>query len=454
MMKGKDKHRMSAREAALRGLVRVEEDQAYLNLALPPYLSKLGSDDRALAIQLATGTIQRLNSLDWAIGLYSRRSLKSFTPWLRNLLRLSAYQIIYLDRIPDYAVVDEAVRLAYRFGHRGVASLANALLRRLALQASNLPWPEGHKNRVEQLSLRESHPTWLVKRYINSFGFAEAKLLCRANNLKPRLSIRPNLLRITPDRLMEILSNDNIASMPSENVPNMLTVEPAAYPVATEAFRDGLFTIQGESSALVAPLLLPHSGETIVDLCSAPGGKTTHLAELINDRGLIYAVDLHPNRLRLVEQAARRLGLTIIRPIVADGRTLNRKQIRQPRAVLVDAPCSGLGVIRRLPELKWRRKEADLPALQSLQVALLRSAATLLPVGGRLLYSVCTNMMEETNEVVQLFTRENSNFAAEALCSRLPERLQDKQLDPFAVSFYPHRHALDGFYIASWLKKR
>lgn len=454
MTKKKEQRRMSAREAALRGLVRLEKDQAYLNLALPPYLSNLDSDERALTIQLAAGTIQRLNSLDWAIGLYSRRSLKSFTPWVRNLLRLSAYQIIYLDRIPDYAVVDEAVRLAYRFGHRGVASLVNALLRRLVLQASDLPWPEGHKNRVEQLSLRESHPPWLVKRYINSFGFADAKLLCRANNLKPHTSIRPNLLRTTPDQLKKILGNENIAALPSEIAPNMLTLEPAGYPVATEAFRRGLFTIQGESSALVAPLLLPQPGETIVDLCSAPGGKTTHLAELVKNSGLVYAVDLHLHRLRMVEKAALRLGLTVIRTLIADGRTLNLQQIRQPRAVLVDAPCSGLGVIRRLPELKWRRKEADLPALQSLQLALLRSAAALLPVGGRLLYSVCTNTMEETAEVVKQFARENPNFTTEALCSRLPERLQDKQEDPCAISFYPHRHGLDGFYIASWLKKR
>lgn len=452
-MTGKVKGQVSAREAALRALVRVEQDQAYLNLALPPYLKTLGSNDRALAMQLATGTMQRLNTLDWAIGLYSRRPLHSFTPWLRNLLRLSAYQIIYLDRIPDYAAVDEAVRLAYRFGHRGVASLANALLRRLAAQASNLPWPEGQQNRAEQLSLRESHPLWLVKRYIRSLGPCEAEQLCRANNLKPRLSIRPNLLRTTPAELLEILSRENIAAMPSGIVPQLLTLEHAANPAATEAFRAGLYTIQGESSALVAPLLLPRSGETILDLCSAPGGKTTHLAELLKNRGLVYAVDIHSHRLRLVEKAARRLGLAVIRTLVADGRTLNLKQIKQPRAILVDAPCSGLGVIRRLPELKWRRKEADLPALQSLQLALLRSAAALLPVGGRLLYSVCTDTMEETAEVFKLFARENSNFAAEALCSRLPKKLQDKQEDPIAVSFYPHRQDLDGFYIASWYKK-
>ncbi len=442
-----------AREAALRALVRVERDRAYLNLALPPYLKKLGDEDRALAMQIAAGTIQRLNTLDWALKLFSRRPLESYTPWMRNLLRLSAYQIIYLEGIPDYAAVDEAVRLAYRFGHRGVASLVNALLRRLAARISELPWPDCHQNKIEYLSLRESHPPWLVKRYIEKYGFEEAEQLCRSNNLKPLTSIRPNLLRNQPGQLAERLAGEGIATLQSDNVPGMLLACAGGRPAAVKAFKEGLFTIQGESSAVVAPLLDLQPGEVILDLCSAPGGKTTHIAELMGDSGLIYAIDIHRHRLNLVNEAARRLGLKSIQTIMADGRFVGNQKIGQPRAVLVDAPCSGLGVIRRLPELKWRSREENIAVLSKLQLSLLGAAADLLPSGGRLLYSVCTDMVEETCEVVGIFSAENSDFEAEALITLLPNTLQKRQADSHMITLLPHRHNLDGFFIASWLKK-
>lgn len=442
-----------AREAALRALVRVERDRAYLNLALPPYLKKLGDEDRALAMQIAAGTIQRLNTLDWALKLFSHRPLKSYTPWMRNLLRLSAYQIIYLEGIPDYAAVDEAVRLAYRFGHRGVASLVNALLRRLAARISELPWPDCRQNKIEYLSLRESHPPWLVKRYIENYGFEEAEQLCRSNNLKPLTSIRPNLLRNQPGQLAVRLASEGVATLQSDNVPGMLLVCAGGRPAVVEAFKEGLFTIQGESSAIVAPLMDPQPGEIIVDLCSAPGGKTTHIAELMGDSGLVYAVDIHHHRLNLVNKAARRLGLKSIQTIMADGRFIGNKKIGQPRAVLVDAPCSGLGVIRRLPELKWRSREENIAALSKLQLSLLGAAADLLPVGGKLLYSVCTDMVEETCQVFEIFSAGNSDFEAEALVTLLPNTLQRRQTGSHMITFLPHRHDLDGFFIASWLKK-
>lgn len=443
----------SAREAALRALVRVEADGAYLNLALPAYLQDLAGDERSLAVQLAAGTVQRLNTLDWSINLFSRRSSDTFTPWIRNLLRLSAYQIIYLDRIPDYAVVDEAVNLARRFGHSGVAGLVNALLRRIADQGSELPWPNQNKNPVEYLSLRHSQPQWLVARAIDHFGFMEAENWCRANNKKALVSIRPNLLRIKPEALINSLRNEGVEAAKSPLVPGMLQIKRGSSPALTASFEKGFFSIQGESSALVAPLLQPQPGQTLVDLCSAPGGKTTHLAELMNDQGLVYAVETRMNRLQLVEKAARRLGLKSIRTILADGRNINMQGLSVPAAILVDAPCSGLGVIRRLPEIKWRRRQEDLIKMQALQTELLSAAAHLLPSGGKLIYSVCSNQPEETDQVAGKFNRTHPEFDPEPFRPLLPQLLQGDHGDTGPVHIWPHHHDLDGFFIALWRKK-
>lgn len=452
-MDKKNNSQKGAREAALRALVRVEENGAYLNLVLPSLLQNFSPAERALAVQIATGTIQRLNTIDWVINLYSRRTLDTYTPWLRNLLRLSAYQMLFLDRVPHYAIVNEAVRLARRFGHRGVAGLTNALLRRIGAESANLLWPDPTVKQAEYLSLKHSQPLWLVDRLISQFGFAEAESWCLASNQKPLISIRPNLLRTDAAALIDKLQSEGFEAFYSPIVPSMLRLVEGASPALSNSFREGLFTIQGESSALVAPLLAPQPGELIIDLCSAPGGKTTHLAELMGNSGLVYACDLYQGRLQLVEKAARRLGLQNITTVTVDGRNLGGQNLPAADAILVDAPCSGLGVIRRLPEIKWRREKGDLLRMQALQIELLTSAARLLKPGGKLLYSVCTTEPEETEAVVAAFNKTHQQFITEELTPHLPLSLQSGQDSSETIKLWPHRHDLDGFFIALWRKK-
>ncbi len=452
-MPAEQKGPKNAREAALKALVRFEKDRAYLNLILPDITAKLSGEDRALAVQIASGTLERLNTLDWVLNLYSTTKIDKMTPWLRNLLRIGTYQLLYLDRVPAYAAVDESVCLARRYGHRGVAGLTNAVLRKIDSESGALPWPDIATSPIDYLSLKYSIPPWLVKRAACRFGFSEAESWSQAVNIKPALSVRPNLLRTDLASLSERLTQEGFNVTGSPVVPAMLRLSgTAGSPAAAEAFRAGLYTIQGESSALVAPMLEPQPGETVVDLCSAPGGKTTHLAELMADRGLVYAIEQHSARLRLVEKAALRLGLNCIRPVVADGRSAAGLNLKQPAAVLVDAPCSGLGVIGRLPEIKWRRTEEDLEVLQKLQIELLAAAASLLTQGGRLIYSVCTTEPEETVQVVEKFGCSNPDFVRELLVSRLPSALQGGENTTGAVTIFPHQHGLDGFFIAGWRK--
>jgi 16S rRNA (cytosine967-C5)-methyltransferase len=288
---------------------------------------------------------------------------------------------------------------------------------------------------------------------IARFGFGEAEKWCRANNLKPLISIRPNCLRTDPDRLIERLHNEGIGAIRSPVVPGMLRVVSGGAPAASASFRDGLFTIQGESSALVAPILSLETAGTVIDLCSAPGGKTTHLAELAGDCGRVYAVELHSQRLELVNKAANRLGLRSIIPVLADGRHIEKENFPAPDAVLVDAPCSGLGVIRRLPEIKWSRKEQDLLRMQALQLDLLSAAADLLLPGGKLLYSVCTTEIEETLQVTEIFNRSHPDFSAVPPLCRLQLPFGPELSETEPLFLWPHRHDLDGFYISLWRKK-
>jgi len=449
------KRPLTAREAALTALVRIERDGSYLNLVLPPLTKNFPDQERALASRLAAGALQHLNTIDWALTLYLKSPLNRLTPHIRNLLRLSAYQLLYLDRVPAYAAVDEAVDLARRYGHRGVSSLANAVLRRLAAQKNDLPWPDIRANPSEALSLRFSHPLWMVRRWINRYGLKEAEDLCRANNEPADVTLRPNLLRVGTEQLKENLCSSGVEASYSSHVPGMIRVKPRQPLVELDSFRQGLFTIQGESSALVAPMLRPEPGQKALDLCSAPGGKTTHLAELMLDRGTILALDLHPHRLRLVDQAAIRLGLSSIHTMVADAREIGRNaDLALQDRILVDAPCSGLGVIRRLPEIKWRRVENQLPQMRKLQLELLEAAAELLSSGGLLLFSVCSNEFEETESVVKVFTAKHPEMAICSGSDGLPEIFAEAVASNGTTSLLPHRHGIDGFFIARWIRRK
>lgn len=450
-----DRQRLSgAREAALRALVRVERDRSYLNLALPPLLRLLPPRERALASRIAAGTVQRLNTLDWALGLHLRQPLHKLTPWIRNLLRSGAYQVIFLDRVPAAAAVDESVRLARRFGHRGVAGLVNAALRSLAGSASDLPWPDRQGDPVLYLSLKHSHPAWLVRRWLERYGEAETEALCAANNNPSPVSLRPNRLKVDRRGLLERLGAAGVAADASPSVLEAVRLTGQKDPAALAGFREGFFTIQGESAMLVAPALDPRPGETVLDLCSAPGGKTTHLAELMGDEGLVLAVDLNPGRLRLVEQSARRLGLDSITVAAGDGRSPGSLNLPAPDRILVDAPCTGLGVVRRLPDLKWRRRPEDVPAMQRLQLELLRAAASFLTPGGVLVYSVCSNETEETAAVAEALSRAELSLQPEEpppLPAALPGFCLEKASGAFHL--YPHRHGMDGFFVARWRKR-
>lgn len=439
-----------ARETALIILKEVEEKEAYLNLVLNRVLTRqtFSSVERSLLTELTYGVVQRLQTLDWVISLYSKRPLGKLTPYIRNILRIGTYQLLYLERIPDSAAVDEAVKLAHRYGHKGVAGLVNAVLRKIGRSKNDLPWPSREQDPELYLSLQHAYPLWMVRRWIKRFGFEAAEALCIAGNRRPPLTVRTNSLFLSREELQRVLQAEGTASRVCRFAPEGLYLDLTTGLTELKSFRQGFFQVQGEASMLAAPLLNPQPGEQILDLCSAPGGKTTHLAALMKNQGRIIAADLYPHRLKLVQAAAKRLGIQIIRTENFDGRALPAKWQGAFQRVLLDAPCSGLGVIRRKGDLKWKRQLEDLAALSRLQMQLLRSAFQALCTGGVLLYSACTTEPEETSELINRFLAKESLAQPVQLTPFLPSGLFTKEEKTGQIFLWPDRHNLDGFFLA------
>ena len=455
-----------ARVEALQILCRVEEDQAFADLALDAALerARLPRRDRALATELVYGTLRWQRRLDWILAPHSRRPLDRLDPRVRNLLRLTAYQLQFLQRVPDWAAVNDAVTLARhlpatgtRAGARpslrkpGVADrpggapvgnpapFVNAVLRSLTRQGGALPpLPQ---DPLEAVATRLAFPSWLARRWAERLGLDEAERLMTALDERPPVTVRVNLLRCAREALAERLAEEEeVASRPTVYAPDGLVLDRPGHLSLFRSFSEGWFTVQDEASMLVGYLLDPQPGETVADLCAAPGTKTTHLAQLMKNSGRLVAVDPHPARLRLVARAAERLGTRIVETHAGTAEVVAAKQTERFDRVLVDAPCSNLGVLRRNPDAKWRRVEADLLRLQGRQRAILEAGATMVRPGGALVYATCSLEPEENEAVVEPFLARRQEWILDP-----PAAFPIPLSPPGMLRCLPHRHGTDGF---------
>ena len=429
-----------ARYEALHILVRVERDRAFADIALEHALDRARLDprDAALCTEIVYGTLRWRRHLDWRLAPHLNRPLAKLDPWVRALLRLTLYQLVFLDRVPRWAAVDEAVSVA-RLKSRvpGPAEFVNAVLRSFT-RVPGPPRPPA--SAVEAAGVRWSFPDWMAGRWIARHGPEEAGRLMAALNERPPTTIRVNTLRISRDDLAARLRDEELAETdPTALAPEGLTVRRGAVG-RWAAFAAGWCTIQDEASMLVARLLDPQPGDLVADTCAAPGTKTTHLAQLMGNRGRIVAMDPHAARLRLLTQAAARLGIDIVEAHAGGvGAVAGRWKSRCDR-VLVDAPCSNLGVLRRNPDVKWKREEADLVRVAEKQRGILASAAALARPGARLVYATCSLEPEENDLIVREFLTGHPEW----------------RLDPPAgfpvpadaegfIRCLPHVHGTDGF---------
>ena len=427
-----------ARHCAFAVLRRVFEDGAWADRALRGEAERLGLDarDLALATRLAYGAVQRRATLDHVIETLSGRSLDRLEPAVVAALRLGIFQLVYLDRVPDHAAVGESVELA-KAESRGGAGLVNAVLRRAAREAAALvgALPDGTP---EEAALRHSHPEWIAQLWWDTFGADTARALMAADNEPAEAALRANTLRIAAADLAQRL--------PVETEPagedGLIVLEPFDAHAAPE-WREGLFMPQSRAAMAVARVLAPQPGERVLDLCAAPGGKTTHLAALMRDEGELVAVERHKGRAEALRRTAARMGATCVEVRVADaaepaGGTYDR--------VLVDPPCSDLGTLASRPDARWR-KTADQPErLARTQGAILRAGADALAPGGTLVYSTCTISPAENERVIDAFLAEREDFEADDLRREVP--VWQHPSVPFHLQTLPHRDGTEGFFIA------
>lgn len=412
-----------ARSIAFQVLCRVE-DGAYSDLALDSALSAvpaLDSRERGLATELVYGTLRRRGSLDYILNTYCRQSLAKLEPQALCLLRLGVYQLFYLDKIPQRAAVHSTVELARQMRLERVTGLVNGILRSCLREPERVKWPQLERDPVGWLTHRQSLPAWLATRWLAEFGQEDAVALAEAVSQVPPTTVRVNLLKTDRDSFIQKLANLDVVATATRYAPEGVVVERGGLRVLKGDDLQ-LYQVQDEASMLIAHLVAPRAGEALLDVCSAPGGKTTHLAALTENKAEIVAMDLHPQRLDLLRDSAERLGCSSITTQVWDmtqpctalaGKTFDR--------VLVDAPCSGLGVLRRNPESRWRRTEADVLRLAKLQGEILTNAAKLVSPDGLLLYSLCTTTAEESREVIERFLAKHPDFVQEDLRAQVPE---------------------------------
>lgn len=405
-----------ARRLALKVLYAADSGGAFVNLALDEALedSDLGPADRALATELAYGVTRWRARLDWVLAHLVTRPLGDLPVWIRNILRMGVYQLLFLGRVPDRAAVAEGVALAHEFGHRGTVGLVNAVLRQAALRGRDIELPPEGDDPATRLAVEWSHPEWLIRRWLFRYGREATVDLCRANNEAAPVSLRCNFLRSTRSDLLARLEAEGAASRPGRLCPEAVTYGGQRPLRRLAAYADGLFSVQDEGAMAVARAVRPESGGLVVDACAGVGGKTMHLAELMGGRGRVVAFDLFEHKLRLLTGAAARLGITSVEARRLDARDLPTTDLAGAAdAVLVDAPCSGLGVLRRRPDLRWRVGESDLESLARLQGELLARAAACVRPGGVLVYATCTLEPEENEAVVEGFLGSSLEFDAD-----------------------------------------
>lgn len=439
--------KLTARELALEVLLAVEEQSAYSNLALQSALSKhtMSAKDTGLVTEMVYGTVQRLNTIDYRIQPLLKQPMQKLDPWVRNLLRVSVYQLVYLERVPDFAVLNEAVEIAKRRNQR-LSGFVNGVLRSFT-RSQEIKFPSLAKDPIRHISLVYSHPEWLVKDWIDQYGIEQTVEICRANNDRPSLSLRVNRLRATREEVVASLAEQGIEAHVSDISPDGIVLSSGMDVTKLEAFQHGLCTVQDESSMLVTPCLAPKPGMRILDACAAPGGKTTHLAETMNDQGEIVAADIYEHKVELIRNATHRLGIQSVKPVAGDIRDI-LPELGEFDAILLDAPCSGFGVIRRKPDIKWRKTADDVSAIQAAQAELIRLTADALKPGGILVYSTCTIGQKENQEIVRTFLEEHANFQIEPVQSYLSETVVNHCVSAEGwVQILPQHYGTDGFFI-------
>ena len=426
---------MCPRETVINALYKIEKDGAYSTKAIIDAAKEFeGAQDRAFINELAMGVLRNKTRIDYIIEAYSKIKLKKISPWVLQILRTGVYQLVMMDKIPPSAACNEAVKLASKYAHKAARGYVNGLLRNIARNLDSLPMPK-RENVTEFLSVMYSCPVWLTEKLISQFGENTCEEILADSLLPHSAMIRVNILKTSPTELIDILQKEGICAEQSVDVPECLIIKGAININSSDAYKKGYYTLQNINSMRAVIALDPKRCDTVIDVCAAPGGKTTHVAELMQNDGKVLGMDIHPHKIQLIESAAERLSLSCVSAVVHNSEEVKEELRGLADRVLADVPCSGIGVIHKKPDIKWNRKLSDIDTLCETQRKILNSSAEYVRNGGILVYSTCTILREENSDIIEEFLSSHKNF------EKISEEL-----------YLAHKTGGSGFYICKLRK--
>ena len=453
-----------ARETALKILYKIDEEKAYSNIVLNSEIKKqkekLQRKDIGLISEIVYGVTTWRITLDEIIEKYSKIKLKKISKWILNILRMSIYQIIFLDKIPKAAAVNEGVNLAKKYGNRGSIGFTNAVLRKVDKKDYTELFEE--KDNIKRISITTSMPEWIILE-LKKEGVSIEKIeeICKNSNIRPSISVRINNLKINKQELKEKLQEKGIKT--EDGILNDFLILNNIKDIENmEEFTQGYFTVQDEVAGLTALVLNPQPGENVLDACSSPGGKTTYLAELMKNQGNIVATDIHEHRTKLVENAAKRLGINIIKTSVQDATIFNENYKEKFDKILLDVPCLGIGVLKRKPDIKWQKEQKDVDEISKIQYKILENCSKYLKENGEIVYSTCSIFKKENERIIEKFIKNNLEFQIEKFDFEKNSQLKnEKNANLFFQNYIKNCKYLevyqnektDGFFICKMTKK-
>jgi 16S rRNA (cytosine967-C5)-methyltransferase len=444
----------SARWLAVDILNRIDKKGAFAEPLLDECLTRneaMNIPERRLLTRIVYGTLRMRNLLDWIIDQHYRGAFASMDTDIKNILRTALYQLHFTDRIPAFAIVDEAVEMTKNL-HPAGSGLVNAVLRNVIRGKDKITYPDLEKEAAFHISIVHSHPLWLVRRWLDLFGAEETAAICINNNEIPPYTLRINRLRSTREKVAEEMTHRTFSVKNTVFSPDGLVISNPADPVReSELYKSGVISVQDEASQLISWLVNPRPGETILDMCSGVGGKATHMAEIMENRGRIIALDISGEKTKSLINNTTRQGVSIVEVRRGDAAQDQGREFHEAfDKILLDAPCSGTGTLKRNPEIKWRISGNDVKKMVALQKAILKKAVLYLKKGGRLIYSTCSMLSEENESVIKDIITSHSDFKIAGSPETIHPLLTDRR---GYFRTFPHRHDMDGFFGAVLIKK-
>ena len=447
---------VNIRNIVLDMLLEINEKGKFSNLVISSALDKyayLSHEDRAFISRSVLGTVERKITVDYIIDLFSKTPVRKMKAVIRNIIRLGVYQIMYMDSVADYAACSESVKLAEKRGFGSLKGFVNGVLRNIARNKESILFPKASENPVDYMAVVYSVPEWIVKKWLCCYGSEMTDKMLASQFDERTLSIRCNTVKIKPEELKKKLSERGIKAEINNYVPEALEISGYDSLDRIPEFDEGLFTVQDVSSMLVMRAAMLSAGDRVIDLCAAPGGKSSHAAQILWPQGFVDALDVSEPKTQLIRENAERLGLDNISVSVSDALETDEESIEKADVVIADLPCSGLGIIGKKPDIKYQASEEKCHELAKLQRQMLHTASKYVKKGGRLVYSTCTLDPEENEDNAEWFAR-NHDYVREDVGKLMPVGIKGIRTNGKCVEIIPGESGMDGFFISAFTRKQ